>query len=119
MPLSPAERQAAKRARDARKQKSFHDFMHEIDQANSVKAAAIVAELSEALQTRAADTTALFKECFSLEESTNTRLCEDIIKFNRDRALQQQWWRFLKELERHNTENVNRLIDKKIGELKK
>ena len=118
MPLSPAQRQSAKRARDARKLKSFSEFMTEIDQLRSVQAANVIADLSEQLQARVSETTALFRECFDLEESSNTRLCEDIIKFNKDRRLQQQWWRFLKELERHNTDNVNKLIDKKLKDMK-
>ena len=118
MPLSPAQRQSAKRARDARKMKTFSEFMTEIDQFRAVQAANVIADLSEQLQARASETTALFRECFDLEESNNTRLCEDIIKFNKNRRLQQQWWRFLKELERHNTDNVNKLIDKKLKDMK-
>lgn len=118
MAMTNQEKQAAKRARDARKLKSFHEFMNEINQHYSMEAGRIVAELSEQLQTRTSETTALFRECFKLEESTAVQLCEDIIKFNKDARLQQHWWRFLKELERHNTANVNKLIDKKLKELK-
>lgn len=119
MAMTNQEKQAAKRARDARKFKSFSEFMTEIDQLRSVQAANVIANLSEQLQIRASETTGLFRECFDLEESNSIRLCEDIIKFNKDRRLQQQWWRFLKELERHNTDNVNKLIDNRIKELKK
>jgi len=120
MALTPAERQAKKRQRDAIKLKTlktFREFMDEIGLHHTIVASRIVSEISELLDISSNETTALFKECFQIE-STGTRLCEDIIKFNKDRALQQQWWRFLKELERHNTENVNRLIDKKLGEMK-
>lgn len=119
MAQTPAQRQASKRARDAKKQKSFSDFINEIDQSRSIQAANVIADLSEQIQTRASETTALFRECFGLEESTAVQLCEDIIKFNNDKRLQQHWWRFLKELERHNTANVNKLIDKKLKEFKK
>lgn len=118
MPQTPAQRQSAKRARDARKMKTFSEFMTEIDQFRAVQAANVIADLSEQLQTRASETTALFRECFDLEESNNTRLCEDIIKFNKNRRLQQQWWRFLKELERFQDKNINNIIDKRIKEFK-
>ncbi|WP_429128655.1 hypothetical protein [Aeromonas media] len=119
MALASAERIRNKRIRDNRKLKSFHQFMFEIGEHHKLEAGKVVADLCEQLQIESLEVTALFKECFQIESTNNNHLCESIVKMTRDRALQQTFWRFLKELERWHDKNINKIIDKRIKELKK
>lgn len=99
------------------RRKAFHEFYEELCNSNNATVDKLLGEIAEVLKVDRAHARVLVAEYFQIADNNKAHLFEEVIRYRKDRLLQQSFWRFLKALEQHTDRNVKRLIDQKIKEL--